>query len=132
MNTRAGAAEFLVDGRTTSAAGHLGFASLGPRPDQHPEWIELVLPAPSTASQVVLYPRTDLPGVGFPVDFTLETWDHGAWVPRVTVKEQERPSAPQTYDLGVHAGRIRLVATKLQDIANDHFMLQLAELELRP
>lgn len=121
----------LADGRRVSTYGHLGFSSAITNPQDHTEWIEVALAPPLTGTQLVLYPRTDVPGAGFPIDFSIEAWDGSQWVRRVERQGYATPTTPQTFDLGAPAARVRLVATHLPDVAGQH-VLQLAEIELVP
>lgn len=120
----------LIDGRRTSSYGHLGFSTM-PSTVDHAEWIELALPAPSTATKLVLHPRGDQPGKGFPVDFTIETWSDGRWVQRVERHGVEPPTTPQTFDLGGATTRVRIAASHLQNV-DGSYVFQLAEAELVP
>ena len=120
----------LVDGRRTSSFGHLAFSTV-PSSTDHAEWIELALPPPSTATKLVLHPRSDQPGAGFPVDFTIDTWNDGHWVRRVDQHAAAPATTPQTYDLGAPTARVRIAASHLQNVEGS-YVLQLAEAELLP
>lgn len=63
-------------------------------------------------------------------DFAIEAWDGARWVPRVE-RRGAAATTPQTFDLGVSASKIRLLATHLQDV-DGQYLLQLAEIELVP
>ena len=118
----------VVDGIKESKVGALGHTSK-PKPGPGTEWLELRFAADRTVSKVVLYPATD--GEGFPLDFTIQTWDGKRWIDQVTQKDytpqksgpHEFAFAPTTTD------RIRVVGTKLRFVRGE-YVFQLAEIEV--
>jgi hypothetical protein len=98
----------------------------------HSQWIELRLTAKRPVSKIVLYPRTQpAVGIGYPIDFKIQTWDGARWVDRITRSEYPRPTGPDplTFEAPVVTDRVRIHATKLAD-DGDGPRLQLAEVEI--
>jgi hypothetical protein len=125
----------VVDGRDTVPGESMGFSSAVGNQADHTEWLALQLPRARSVSGVVLHPRTDpdFVGAGFPVDFAIQTWDGSRWVDRVVKANVAPPSEPQTFTWSaVTTDRIRIYATKLQQVRGDGYLLQLAEIEALP
>ncbi|MDQ3364494.1 MAG: discoidin domain-containing protein [Myxococcota bacterium] len=121
----------LVDRVPASAAGAFGYSSEPLRFEDHAEWIELRLAAPRVIESVVLHPSNG--GAGFPIDFTIETWDGKGWSIHVVRRGEPPPSSAQRYAIrGTTTDRVRLHVSKLATVGHDGHLLQLAELELRP
>jgi len=127
-----------VDGSENSVpGGSMGFTSqLGIITD-HTEWIALQLPARTTFSKIVLFPRNDRgnSGKGFPIDFKLQVWDGASWLDRVTRTNYPSPDgAGQVFSWGFSdtTDRIRVFATKLGTDGINGRLLQLAEIEVLP
>ncbi|MEO8551325.1 MAG: discoidin domain-containing protein [Kofleriaceae bacterium] len=127
--------ENLVDGRTDTVIGKpLGYSSTVHAPSDHAEWIEIAYPEPQRISKVRIYPRSDpgFVGVGFPIDFTISTWDGHAWVEQHRETGYPLPAGPQELALTtpVTTSKLRIEATHLQNGKVDGYALELAELEL--
>jgi arabinofuranosyltransferase len=129
------ARENVVDGITTTMIGRrLGYSSKVWQKTDHVEWVELDYRDVQTMSKVTIYPRTDegFVGAGFPIDFKIQTWDGHVWVDQVTKVDYPVPTGPQvfTFAVPVTTAKLRVVATKLQDIKTDGYVMQLAEIEV--
>jgi hypothetical protein len=109
----------------------LGFSSTVWLPNDHAEWLELDLPAPARVGGVTMYPRDDpgFIGGGFPIDFAIQTWDGARWIDQLTRTDvAPPPDAPQVFTWpAVTAQKVRIVATKLQNVPRDGYVFQLAE-----
>jgi arabinofuranosyltransferase len=127
-------ARHVADGALRSWPSRLGFSSAVWSKENHIEWIAVELPRARSISSVVLHPRTDggHAGSGFPIDFSIQVWNGTAWVDRVVKAGFPRPDAPQTFSLGepVVTNRLRVHATRLQNVPEDGYVLQLAEIEV--
>ncbi|HEY1550848.1 MAG TPA: discoidin domain-containing protein, partial [Kofleriaceae bacterium] len=126
--------QHLTDGVRHSQGTSLGFSSAVWAPNDHTEWLELDLRGPSRVGGVTMYPRDDagFVGAGFPIDFAIQTWDGTRWDDQLTRENvAPPPDVPQVYRFGpVTTQKIRINATKLQDVPRDGYVLQLAELEV--
>jgi arabinofuranosyltransferase len=125
----------VVDGRRTTVIGKpLGYSSTVQVPFDHAEWLEIAYPQPQTISKVRIYPRDDegFVGVGFPIDFSISTWDDHAWIEQHREKGYPVPTGPQelAFPAPVTTSKIRIDATHLQKGKVDGYALQLAEIEL--
>lgn len=101
---------FLTDGDTET-----GFSSKQyPAPD-NTEWIELDFKRSLKMGELQLKPAWA--GIGFPVDFTVEVFENGAWVTVLTVKDHKRPENEAwqkfAFDRQHDASKLRITATKL-------------------
>ncbi|HSD87241.1 MAG TPA: discoidin domain-containing protein, partial [Kofleriaceae bacterium] len=97
------------------------------------EWVALELERARPVSGVTLYPRTDTgkAGMGFPIDFAIQTWDGAAWVDRVTRTAFPRPDAPQTFTFTpVTTSKIRILGTRLESVPADDYVMQFAEISV--
>lgn len=101
------------------------------------EWVAVTQPIDMTFSKVVLIPRRDNAGDGYPVSFMIQLWDGEKWQDRQSGPVQIGPftsSAPQVISWG-HSDTttaVRLCAKQLAVDFAGHFFLQLAELQLNP
>lgn len=126
------AKDHAVDGRLRSHDALLGYSSQVWIKQDHPEWIALEFPQRQVTG-IVLYPRTDPDrvGMGFPIDFSIQTWDGTAWVDRVTRTAFPRPDAAQSFSFTpVTTSRVRIFATKLQNVPADDYVMQFAEISV--
>jgi arabinofuranosyltransferase len=125
----------VIDGRRSTVIGKpLGYSSTVQAPTDHAEWVEIEYPSPQTIAKVRIYPRDDegFVGVGFPIDFSIETWDGHAWVEQHRETGYPVPSGPQdfAFPAPMTTSKIRIDATHLQNGKVDGYALQLAEIEL--
>jgi hypothetical protein len=129
----------LVDGsRNSISQESAGFSSATGILNQHEEWVAVEFAERKTFSSVVLYPRNDPGhvGRGFPQHFYIQVWDGQKWLTRKEVTGGGSPSTPQTYSWGhtdtTHG--VRILIDKADGLQNtsDGYVLQLAELEVRP
>jgi hypothetical protein len=126
----------LVDGSRNSIPHETGgFSSQIGNFNQHQEWVAVRFAAPQTFSSVVLYPRNDPGhvGQGFPQRFHIQVWNGTEWLTRRTVTGGGMPSTPQEYSWG-HSDttdQVRILADELP-LTSEGYLLQLAELEVRP
>ena len=96
------------------------------------EWVCLDLGTNRTFNRVDLYPRADIPGGGFPVDFIIQTsTDNINWTDRVIrTNYPETGKYVQNFNMGtsVTARYVRVVGTKLRHVAGDAYRMQLSEI----
>lgn len=125
-----------VDGKTTSTQGSAGYSSAVGN-DSNPnqiEWVEIDLGATRTFDSVILYPRNG-PGYigdGFPIDFTIKTWNGTEWVTRVTQTNYPKPdNSPQvfTWNSRSSASKILIEATHLRK-ADSWYVMQFTEIQV--
>lgn len=129
----------LVDGSRNSIPHESGgFSSALGNFNQHEEWVAVRFADRRTFSSVVLYPRND-PGTvgrGFPQHFHIQVWDGAQWLTRKTVTGGGSPSTPQTYSWGFSdiTDQVRIITdpTDGLQLTSEGYVLQLAELEVRP
>jgi arabinofuranosyltransferase len=123
--------QHVVDGILHSQGATLGFSSTVWIPNDHTEWLELELAVPSRVDGVTMYPRDDpgFVGGGFPIDFAIQTWDGSRWIDQVTrTGVAPPPDEPQAFSFAtVTTQKVRIAATKLQNVPRDGYVLQLAE-----
>jgi len=114
-----------IDGARTTTTASKGFVSaVGPT-----QWLEVDFPYPISFSKVTLYPITDPPGEGFPVDFQIQVWTGATWLDRVTQTDVPNPgTGAKAYTWGTsdRSDRVRILATKLPESAGGP-RLELAE-----
>lgn len=129
----------LVDGSRNSIPQESGgFSSAVGNFSQHSEWVAVQFPERRTFSSFVLYPRNDpgFVGRGFPQHFHLQVWDGTQWLTRRTVTGGGSPTGPQTYSWGFSdtTDRIRILTDPADGLplTSEGYLLQLAELEVRP
>ncbi|HEX4454616.1 MAG TPA: discoidin domain-containing protein, partial [Kofleriaceae bacterium] len=122
----------VVDGILHSLPATLGFSSTVWLQNDHAEWLELDLRAPALVRGVTMYPRDDpgFVGGGFPIDFAIQTWDGSRWIDQVTrTGVAPPPDTSQVFAFApVTTQKVRVVATKLQNVPHDGYVFQLAEL----
>jgi arabinofuranosyltransferase len=120
----------VADGIRESKAPDLGFTTRG-KPENTPEWLSLTYLRPRTVSKVTLYAIGN--GEMMPIDFEIQTWNHGAWVSRVKRTGYERRGGANDFELSppVETDRIRLYATNLPHWEGG-YCFQLAEIEIAP
>jgi hypothetical protein len=118
----------VVDGDHASRPGLWGFLSGGGHED-HPEWIELSLPAPRVLTGATLYPASD--GQCFPGAVAIEVWDGTRWTMVAQRSDLPTGTAPQTFTWpAITTSRVRITGTHLRPYRGDYFM-QLAEVTLQ-
>jgi arabinofuranosyltransferase len=124
----------VVDGIVRSLPATLGFSSTVWLPNDHAEWLQLDLAVPARIGSVTMYPRDDagFVGAGFPIDFAIQTWDGARWIDQVTRTDvAPPPDAPQVFTFApVTTQKVRIVATKLQNVPRDGYVFQLAEVTI--
>lgn len=128
------AKRFAIDGIKQYDNGRQGYSSQIWITENHTEWVAIEYAAPRTVSAVVLHPRSDPGnvGVGFPIDFSIQTWDGHTWVDRVTKTAFPRPDGPRSFAFAapVTTSKIRIVGTNLPSVVGEGYVMQFAEIEV--
>ncbi|BBI36344.1 S-layer homology domain-containing protein [Cohnella abietis] len=132
-----------TDGVVTADVRNLGWSSKSNETANAEEYITINLGNEQKIRKVAIMPRIDEGnfGYGFPVDFTIETYDSAtsSWIAQVTEVDFPKPekttynSANTTYNLpGIMTQYVRVKATKLGCSGNQctDYRLQLSEIEI--
>lgn len=120
-----------VDGAITSTGSSMGWTSDSNLGVNHTEWIQINLGEVYTLNQIKLYPRTDIPGRFFPVDFQLQVSTNGTDFTTVVDKTNyPNPAAlVQSFPFSsVSAQFVKVNATNLM-FAENSYRAQFAEIE---
>jgi hypothetical protein len=101
----------------------------------HTEWITIDLGSPYYMQKVNLYARPDLPGDGFPIDFTISVSnDNTNWVTVKTISGYSKPASnAQIFAFPTNNARyIKITGTSLRPIASEsnHYRMQFAEIQI--
>lgn len=132
-----------VDGIVSASTSNLGWSSAANASPDGEEWIVVDLGQERVVRKAAILPRIDGNnfGYGYPVDFTIETYDSASdtWVPQVTKTNFPKPekttfvSSEVAFELPKTTTQyVRLKATKLgcgSDECAD-YRLQISELEI--
>ena len=122
----------LVDGIKTSTSASMGWSSDGNLGTNHTEWAQIDLGSARAVNSVKLYPRTDNPGLFFPIDFQIQTSIDGTIFTTVaSLTNYPNPGAtPQSFYFTATSARyIRVNFTKLMMAEGSSHRVQLAEIE---
>ena len=101
-----------------------GWSSWSQTEVDHTEWVEFAFPATRQVNRVDLYPRLDVPGGSFPVNFTISTWTGSAWETVLTRTNFPNPGiTPVRLSFPLKAtSKVRIQGTQLR-------LMQLSEVE---
>lgn len=123
-----------VDGIPTSGGSSYGWSSEGSILTDHTEWIKIDLGQSQYIDKINLYPRSDLVGEFFPIDFNIQASEDGInWTTLITKLNYPKPQAvSQTFAFNpLNARFVKIEGTKLRPPQNAiEYRMQLAEIEV--
>ena len=130
------ATEFVRDDVYQSTGASMGYSSDSNFRNPHTEWLLYEFPSTTYASEVVLYPRTDIMGCAFPEDVSVEVSTDGRQWTKVAEKTGiARPTTADGISLAFAQQRtkyLRINATKKLPVPEDGngYRVQFAEIDI--
>lgn len=119
---------FIVDGNMND-----GWSSAIGNYTNEIEWVELDLESVYSIGKVMLYPRTDLQGEGFPIDFNIKVSEDGInWITVINEMNYPLPVGNvETFTFNnTNARYIKIEGTNLRVVGSDGYLMQLEEVEV--